>query len=226
MKLYSKLGPQTVSNEEVVGSPFTTGDDDSIVVPDEFGAFLHATHVGGKPVWEDDRERQIRLVGEEATRRADPATLLAAVEKLQSSIKATDGPVSSADLIALSEQRKAAAAAQDAADADAIEAALLDEAEASAKAADVAAAAKKEAADKEAADVAAGLATVAAAGKSGKDGIEVIRTAAKTADSAPAADLTTLTKPELQDLAVAAGVDKRQNKDELIAALTPAVPTE
>jgi hypothetical protein len=221
MKLYSKLGPQTVSNEEVVGSPFETGVNDSIVVPDEFGAFLHATHVGGKPIWENDRERQIRLVGEEATRRADPATLLAAVEKLQSSIKPTDAPVTSADLIALSEARKAAAAAQDAADADAIEAVLLDEAEASAKAADVAAAA-----DKEAADVAAGLATVAAAGKSGEDGIEVIRTAAKTADPAPAADLTALTKPELQDLAVAAGVDKRQNKDELIAALTPAVPTE
>jgi hypothetical protein len=209
MKLYSKLGPQTVSNEEVVGSPFETDKDDAIVVPDEFGAFLHATHVSGKAVWEDDRERQIRLVGEEATRRADPATLLAAVEKLQSSIKPTDGPITSADLIALSEARKAAAAAQDTADAAAIEAALLDEAKASAETADLAAA---KTAEEEKAKLA--------------DAPPVDAPPVVAVDAAPAVDLSTMTKPQLQDLAVAAGVDKRQNKDELIAALTPAAPTE
>ena len=196
MKLYSRVGPQTVSNEEVDGSPFETGADDAVIFPDEFGTYLHKTHIGGRPAWEDDRERNVRMVGEEASRRADPATLLAAVEKLQSNSKSAShlGPLTSADLIALSAARKAAAAAQDEADALAIEEMVAAE--------------------------------QAELVKVDKEPVDEKPAGKKVVEQKPTEDTggtyDGLTKAELQKLADKKGVDKRQNKDALIADLIKA----
>jgi hypothetical protein len=81
VKLYTRTGAASISNEQ--HGEFTIAKDGSVHVPDEFGAYLHRQHIGGKPAWEDEAERHARLVAEEVERRKDPATLLAAVEELQ-----------------------------------------------------------------------------------------------------------------------------------------------
>jgi hypothetical protein len=57
-------------------------DDGGFDLPGPLADRLHSTHVRGQRQWETSIERQHRLIQEEAARRADPATLLAAVEKL------------------------------------------------------------------------------------------------------------------------------------------------
>ena len=80
MRLYSRTGATAVDDG---GEHYAAVDDaGGFDFPEDVGARLHAFHAGGKPLWEDSIERQARLMGEERERRADPATLLAAVEKL------------------------------------------------------------------------------------------------------------------------------------------------
>jgi hypothetical protein len=50
--------------------------------PPDLTELLHSAHANKEPMWEDQIERQRRLILAEAARRADPATLLSAVEQL------------------------------------------------------------------------------------------------------------------------------------------------
>jgi len=86
MRLYSRAGATAVDDG---GKHYTAGDDGGFDFPDDVAARQHAFHAGGKPMWEDSIERQARLVREESARRQDPATLLAAVEKL---VKQAEAP--------------------------------------------------------------------------------------------------------------------------------------
>jgi hypothetical protein len=87
MRLYSRTGATAVNDG---GKHYTPADDaGGFDFPEDVAARLHSFHAGGKPLWEDSIERQARLVGEERERRADPATLLAAVEKLVAQAEAT-----------------------------------------------------------------------------------------------------------------------------------------
>jgi hypothetical protein len=79
-KLYSTTGVATIAAN---GEEFTTDADGGVELPHDLALFLHRQHSNGHPAWEDEAERVARLTAEEAARRADPATLLAAVERLQ-----------------------------------------------------------------------------------------------------------------------------------------------
>lgn len=80
MRLYSLTGALALDDAE--HGHIEPGPDGSFILPDEFGARLLRTHVDGKPVWESDEGRDARFRAEEAERRADPATLLAEVQRL------------------------------------------------------------------------------------------------------------------------------------------------
>ncbi|MCI3277652.1 hypothetical protein [Streptomyces cylindrosporus] len=89
MRLYTLTGATALDAEE---GHFEADEQGGFDFPDELSDQLHAFHVGGKPQWETDVERQQRLLAEELERRKDPATLLAAVEKLVSAAEATPAP--------------------------------------------------------------------------------------------------------------------------------------
>lgn len=87
MRLYSRTGAAAVGDP--VYGRFTPGADGGFDFPEELATKLHAFHDGGHPMWETAMERQQRLIAEESARRADPATLLAAVEQLVKAAQAT-----------------------------------------------------------------------------------------------------------------------------------------
>lgn len=80
MRLYSRAG-QTVLNDPEYGT-FEVDPNGGFEFPEDLGERVHAFHIGGKPAWETDVERQRRLAQEELDRRRDPATLMDAVQQL------------------------------------------------------------------------------------------------------------------------------------------------
>ena len=80
MRLYSRTG-QTVLNDPEYGT-FEVDPNGGFEFPEDLGERVHAFHIGGKPAWETDVERQRRLAQEELDRRRDPATLMDAVQQL------------------------------------------------------------------------------------------------------------------------------------------------
>ena len=79
MRLYSRTGAASVTHD---GQTYDPGDDGGFDFPEAVGQELHSFHVGGKPAWETQIERNNRLINEELERRKDPATLLSVVEQL------------------------------------------------------------------------------------------------------------------------------------------------
>lgn len=86
MRLFSRAGATAVDDGPASYKP---GPDGGFDFPEDLGERLHAVHDGGVQVWENSIEKQQRLIAEEAARRADPATLLAAVEQLVAAAHAT-----------------------------------------------------------------------------------------------------------------------------------------
>ena len=86
MRLYSRAGATAVDDGP---DSYEPGPDGGFDFPEALAARLHAVHDGGVQVWENSIEKQQRLIAEEAARRADPATLLAAVEQLVAAAHAT-----------------------------------------------------------------------------------------------------------------------------------------
>ena len=80
MRLYPR-DPSTASVEHG-GVRYDLASDGGFDFPGDVSDTLHSFHVRGEPMWETSIERQRRLIAEEAARRADPVTLLEAVEKL------------------------------------------------------------------------------------------------------------------------------------------------
>jgi hypothetical protein len=87
MRLFSLAGAAAVDDPEF--GHFEPVDDGGFDFPGPLSERMHATAVRGQKQWENAIERQRRLITEEAARRADPATLLEAVEKLVQAAKAT-----------------------------------------------------------------------------------------------------------------------------------------
>jgi hypothetical protein len=87
MRLYTRTGATTLDDPEY--GHFDASPDGAFDLPEELSDRLNGFHVGGRPMWESDIERQRRLVSEEMERRKDPATLLAAVEQIMMAAKAT-----------------------------------------------------------------------------------------------------------------------------------------
>jgi hypothetical protein len=80
MRLYSRTGATRLDDSEY--GTFEPDAQGGFDFPDEVSDRLHPFHLGGKPMWETDVERQNRLMNEELERRKDPTTLLSAVEQL------------------------------------------------------------------------------------------------------------------------------------------------
>lgn len=76
MLLYSKFGGTVVDAPE---GHFEAGPDGGFALPAALHQRLHAAHVNGKRMWEDEIERGERLHLEDLARRQDPATLYASV---------------------------------------------------------------------------------------------------------------------------------------------------
>ena len=80
MRLYPRREGTGAVNH--AGVRYTPAPDGGFDFPPDLTGQLHSAHDRGERLWEDAIERQRRLITEEAARRADPATLLAAVEQL------------------------------------------------------------------------------------------------------------------------------------------------
>lgn len=80
MRLYPRYEGTSVVQH--AGVRYEAADDGGFDFPGDVSDDLHSFHVRGEPLWENSIERQRRLIAEEAARRADPRTLLDAVEKL------------------------------------------------------------------------------------------------------------------------------------------------
>jgi hypothetical protein len=87
MRLYSRLG--VVSLDDPDYGTFTADERGGFDFPDDVSDRLHGFHYQGKPMWESEIERANRLITEEQARRADPSTLLSAVEQLVRAAQAT-----------------------------------------------------------------------------------------------------------------------------------------
>jgi hypothetical protein len=86
MRLYSRTGAVSVAHG---GRTYEPEGDGGFDFPEPVGQELHSFHVGGKPAWETQIERNNRLINEELERRQDPATLLDAVQQILDAAKAT-----------------------------------------------------------------------------------------------------------------------------------------
>lgn len=89
-----RLYPRDASTALVVhgGVRYEAAEDGGFDFPGNVSDHLHGFHVQGGPMWETSIERQARLIAEEAARRADPKTLLDAVEQLVRAAQATAPP--------------------------------------------------------------------------------------------------------------------------------------
>ena len=72
MRLYTLTDAASVGNDDY--GDFEVAQDGSVQVPEPFGQFLLAQHTNGEAQWEDDAQRNARLVAEELERRRDPAS--------------------------------------------------------------------------------------------------------------------------------------------------------
>ena len=80
MRLYPR--DDSTASVEHAGVRYDPAPDGGFDFPGDVSDHLHGFHLRGEPMWETSIERQRRMIAEEAARRADPATLLDAVEKL------------------------------------------------------------------------------------------------------------------------------------------------
>lgn len=80
MRLYTRTGATALDDPEF--GHFDASEDGGFDFPDELSERLHRFAFRGKPAWENDIERQQRLMDEEMERRRDPATLMSLVETL------------------------------------------------------------------------------------------------------------------------------------------------
>lgn len=90
MKLYNRTGVSAISSPEF--GEFIAEDDNSIIVPEELGRYLHNLHTDGVRVWEDEGERFDRLAAEELARRSAPDYLAGIVEELAAQLAAQATP--------------------------------------------------------------------------------------------------------------------------------------
>lgn len=80
MRIYSRTGATLLDHPEV--GQITADDDGGFDLPHEVAETLLRFGVGGKPLFEDELQRNQRILREEMERRRDPATLMAAMQRL------------------------------------------------------------------------------------------------------------------------------------------------
>lgn len=81
MRLYTRTGATALTDPET-GTEYEADEQGGFDLPEELSERLHRFHIAKQPAWEDDIERQQRLVDEQLERAKDPATLLEVVQQL------------------------------------------------------------------------------------------------------------------------------------------------
>jgi hypothetical protein len=94
MRLYTRTGATALDDTE--HGHFEASPDGAFDLPEELAEHLRTFHIGGRPAWETDVERQRRLISEELERRKDPATLLSAVEQIMEAARAATAATATA----------------------------------------------------------------------------------------------------------------------------------
>lgn len=96
MRLYTRTGATALTDSET-GTEYEADERGGFNFPEELSDRLRRFHIGKQPAWEDDIERQQRLVDEQLEQAKDPATLLAVVQQLaQYAQTAQDAPAATA----------------------------------------------------------------------------------------------------------------------------------
>jgi hypothetical protein len=109
MRLYTRTGATALTDPET-GTEYAADEQGGFNFPEELSERLRRFHIGKQPAWEDDIERQQRLVDEQLERAKDPATLLAVVQQLAQYAQAAQAPQdSSASVAKASRPRKTTA---------------------------------------------------------------------------------------------------------------------
>lgn len=115
MRLYSRMNA-TAHDDPEYGHFTPVTDDGGFDFPDDMAERTRRFHVRGKPAWESEDERALRLHGEEAARRRDPESLYNAVADIANLARAAAGqqaPAVPAEVTAeLAELRKLVAELQ------------------------------------------------------------------------------------------------------------------
>lgn len=94
MRLFSRTNATAIDDPE--HGHFEAAENGAFDLPDVLAAKIRGFAVRGERLWEDDIERQHRQIAEEIERQKDPATLLAAVNKLVEAAKALPAPAEAA----------------------------------------------------------------------------------------------------------------------------------
>ncbi|MFC1418596.1 hypothetical protein [Streptacidiphilus cavernicola] len=92
MRLYTRTGASALT-DPATGIVYEADEQGGFNFPDDLSDGLRRFAVRGQPMWEDDIERQRRMINEELERRKDPATLLDAVQQILSAAKGTQVPI-------------------------------------------------------------------------------------------------------------------------------------
>lgn len=86
MRLYTRTGATALTDPET-GIEYKADAEGGFDFPDDLSDKQCRFAVRGRPMWENDIERQRRVMTEELERRKDPATLLTAVEQILNAAK-------------------------------------------------------------------------------------------------------------------------------------------
>jgi hypothetical protein len=91
MRLYTRTGATALTDPET-GICYEADSQGGFNLPDDLSDKLHRFALRGQPMWENDIERQRRLMAEEMERRRDPATLMDAVQQLVNAAQSVSVP--------------------------------------------------------------------------------------------------------------------------------------
>ena len=79
MRLYALQGTTRLTHDDTVYDADEVGGFD---LPEDFGRHMHAQHLGGRPLFEDEAERDARLKAEALEEARDPARLYELMQQL------------------------------------------------------------------------------------------------------------------------------------------------
>lgn len=81
MRLYTRTGATALTDPKT-GITYEADEQGGFDFPDELSEEQQRFATRGKPMWENDIQRQRRLLAEEMERRKDPAAMLGVMEQL------------------------------------------------------------------------------------------------------------------------------------------------
>jgi hypothetical protein len=86
MRLYTRTGATALTDPKT-GITYKADEQGGFDFPDEFSDEQQGFATRGRPMWENDIQRQRRVMAEEMERRKDPAAMLEVMEQLLQAAK-------------------------------------------------------------------------------------------------------------------------------------------